>query len=416
MPRVGVLIAIVVATWSSPRVVPAGELRLQGLAWARGIETEGQPSWMEGGFGRLTDGASAPGTSVGVARFQAQLGLEWKPTETLLVHAHGLARKEGRRDGGERFGLTEAFVQYRPDLSAAVSLRVRGGTFFPQTSRENVGPLWSSPYTLTLSALNTWIGEEMRLTGLESVVVVRSPGGSELQLAATAFAANDTLGTLVAWRGWSFSDRLTVVGETVPLPPLTSFRPGREFSRQQPGTRPIDEIDDRVGWQARARWSRRDVVLLQAAYTDNGGDRELYHRQYSWRTRFGQVAAELHVTPSLVLLGEAALGDTGMGPADSGHVDVRFHVAYLMASWGGARARLSARYDRFYNQDRDGTAEPDDESGSAWTLAALWRPEPHVRLGVEALQVHARRPAAAFSGANPDTDARRLQGEVRLTF
>ena len=38
---------------------------------------------------------------------------------------------------------------------------------FLPTSRENVDPLWQSPYTLTLSSLNTWIGEEVRLAGLD---------------------------------------------------------------------------------------------------------------------------------------------------------------------------------------------------------------------------------------------------------
>jgi hypothetical protein len=49
--------------------------------------------------------------------------------------------------------------------------------YFPQPSRENVDPLWSSPYTITLSALNTWIGEEVRLTGLEAALVHRGDNG-----------------------------------------------------------------------------------------------------------------------------------------------------------------------------------------------------------------------------------------------
>jgi hypothetical protein len=39
-----------------------------------------------------------------------------------------------------------------------------------------------------------------------------------------------------------------------------------------------------------------------------------------------------------------------------------------------------------------------------------------VRLGLEALQLRARRPAAAFSGADANTDARRLMGELRVSF
>ncbi len=395
----------------------AGELKLESLGWGRGILTEGQPSWLEGGFGRLTEGASAAEDTAGLGRAQLHLGLDWKPSEVVLFHVHGLGRYEGPDDRGRRLGITEAFFQYRPDLSASLTFRLRAGTFFPQTSRENVGPLWSSPYTLTFSALNTWIGEEMRLSGLESALVVRSAGGNELQLSGAAFAAADTLGTLVAWRGWSMGDRLATIGETLPLPPLVTFGPGQGFASQQAsGTQPIDELDHRIGWQARARWQRPQAVLLQAAYCDNGGDRELYQGQYSWDTRFGQIGGELHLGRSLVVVGEAALGDTGMGPTNGPHVDVRFRLAYLLLSWGGDTARLSARYDRFRNDDRDGTAEPNDESGSAWTVAAFWRPQRHVRLGVEALQLRARRPAADFSGADANTDARRLLGELRVSF
>jgi phosphate-selective porin len=97
-------------------------------------------------------------------------------------------------------------------------------------------------------------------------------------------------------------------------------------------------------------------------------------------------------------------------------VDVRFRVGYLLLSWGGDTARLSARYDRFENEDRDGTAEPDDETGSAWTVAGFWKPRSHVRLGVEYVGLHAQRPAAAFSGRDPNTNARKLTGELRLIF
>ena len=64
----------------------------------------------------------------------------------------------------------------------------------------------------------------------------------------------------------------------------------------------------------------------------------------------------------------------------------------------------------------NGTAEPNEETGSAWTLAALLQPGERWRVGVEYLDVRAARPAAAAAGASPDTDARRLQVELRLLF
>lgn len=107
-----------------------------------------------------------------------------------------------------------------------------------------------------------------------------------------------------------------------------------------------------------------------------------------------------------------------MGPDEPGgaHVDVRFRVAYALLSWTSRSFRLSARIDDFRNEDKDGTAEPDDERGWSFTAAGFWQPKPFVRLGLEYVDVRASRPAARFSGADPDTDARRGQAEVRLSF
>ncbi len=407
--------ATAAATLLTCGTAAAGEFEIHGFGLARGVDATGQPSWLTAGFGRLAEGAASPGDTASAFRSQIQIGLDWRPSPIVLVHAHGLAREEGARDRGDRAGLTEAFVQIRPELSPRTALRLRAGLFFPPTSRENADPLWSSPYTLTLSALNTWIAEELRLTGIEGALVRKTAAG-ELQIAGTVFGASDTSGALLAWRGFTMSDRLTVVGERLPVPPLSSLLPGQGFARQDPLTQPIDEIDHHAGWQARARWQQSGVFVLQAAYLDNGGDRELYRGQYSWHTRFAQTGGEWRITPGLVLVAEGALGDTGMGAAGGAHVDVRFRVGYGLLSWGNDRARVSARYDRFRNDDRDGTAEPDGESGSAWTVAAFWKPNPHVRVGVEWLDLRAQRPAAAFSGANPDTNARTLTGELRLGF
>jgi hypothetical protein len=393
-----------------------GELNLDAVLVGRGLDVTGPTSWLGGGFGRLTEGAGGPSRSARLGRGQVHVGLDWRPSELFLVHAHGLGRLDGGDDAGDAAGLAEAFLQYGPELSPELALRFRAGLFFPPTSRENVGPLWSSPYTLTFSALNAWIGEEARLAGLDTTVRLRSSGGGEVQLSSAVYAGADTMGTLLAWRGWSLGDRLSVLGEVLPLPPLRSLAPGGGFALQRAdGTRPVDELDGRAGWQARARWVGSGGALVQAAYTDNGGDRALHRGQYSWKTRFGQAGAEVQVG-RLALVGEAALGDSGMGMLDEPHVDIRFRVAYLLASWGGERARLSARLDWFDNDDRDGREEPGRESGRAWTLAALWRPWSHVRLGVEYLQVRADRPAAADSGFSPDTDARRLLAEVRVVF
>ena len=107
-----------------------------------------------------------------------------------------------------------------------------------------------------------------------------------------------------------------------------------------------------------------------------------------------------------------------MGPAVPGgpQVQVRFRTGYALLSWAKGAWRLSGRVDGFDNDDRDGTAEPDEESGWAWTAAAFWKPRDFVRLGLEYVSVRGDRPAAAFSGADPDAHGRRALFELRLLF
>lgn len=408
---------LVVALIGAVPCAAAGELDVRGVAAGRGIAVESREAWIDGGFGRLTEGESETGF-VGFARAEAHLGVEWAPAGPWLLRLHGTARTEPGAAGGWRAGLTEAFVQYRPELRPALALRFRAGLQFPPTSRENVDPLWQSPYTLTLSALNTWIGEELRPIGLDAALVAGETGGSRVELAGMAFGGADTAGALLAWRGWSMGTRLSVAGETLPLPRLPTLAPGGAFGEQlEAGTRPIDELDGRVGWHARARWSREGRGLLQAAWTDTRGDRGLHDGQYSWATRFASLAAEVELG-RLRLVAEATSGETGMGLASGPHVDLRFRAGYALASWSsaGETVRVSARYDRFRNDDRDAVAEPNQESGWALTLAAFGAPRPWLRVGVEYLELRSDRPAAAFAGAGADTHGRRAQVELRLRF
>jgi hypothetical protein len=379
---------------------------------------EGQRSWLEGGFGRLTEGAGGPNDAQPTIRGQLHLGLDWKPAETWLVHAHGVAQGEPTSYGGQRGGLVEGFVQFRPELTAKDALRLRAGLFFPQTSLENVDPLWQSPYTVTLSALNTWIGEEIRLTGLEAVWI-RKGDQDRFEVGAAVFGVNDPAGALLGWRGWTVGDRLTTVGEVLPLPPLSSFGPGQAFADQRDdGTRPVDELGSRLGYLARARFTRPEALRVQAVFYDNRADRRLYSGQYAWQTRFAQAGLEAKLGPEFTFLAEGAFGDTGMGPGQPGgpQVQVRFRTGYALVSWARGAWRLSGRVDGFDNDDRDGTAEPDQESGWAWTAAAFWKPRDFMRVGLEYVSVRGDRPAAAFSGADPDAQGRRALLELRLAF
>jgi hypothetical protein len=167
----------------------------------------------------------------------------------------------------------------------------------------------------------------------------------------------------------------------------------------------------------RGRWSRPGTGLVQAAWTDTRGDRLLHDGQYSWATSFVSLAAEAE-RGGLRLVAEGLAGDTGMGATSGPHVQTGIRAAYALLTWAtrDEAPRLSARYDRFRNEDEDGGAEPNQESGYAWTVAGFYAPRPWLRLGLEYLVERSDRPAAAFSGTGASTDARRAQAELRLRF
>jgi len=404
-------------TWGASALGPsaaAGEIELRGFLTGRGALVDAPVSWLDGGFGRFTE----PGRHEIVAhelarsgRGELQARVEWRPSLLWDVRVHGLGRYESATRAW-RAGVAEAFVEFHPELSAATALRLRLGTVFPSTSMENTRPLWSSPFTITLSALDTWIAEELRPTALEAAVVRKgSSRDHEVELGAALLAGADTAGALLAWRGWTLGDRLVTIGERLPLPPLASFAPGGGFARQRAGTTPIAELDGRPGWMARVRWSAGSRAGLQVWAFDNAGDRGLHHGEYAWRTQLVAAGASFSAGSRLTLIADAMLGRTGMGPADEAHVDIDFRTAYVLASVGGQRVRLSGRYDLFRNFDRDHTAEPDDDDGHAWTAAVLWSPRRRLRLAVEAVRIVATRPAAPV-----DTGGRRFSAELRTGF
>ena len=67
--------------------------------------------------------------------------------------------------------LLEGYVSLASAIARALSSRsVKAGAFFPAISLENDDLGWTSPYTLTPSAINSWIGEELRTIGSEGIL------------------------------------------------------------------------------------------------------------------------------------------------------------------------------------------------------------------------------------------------------
>jgi len=419
-----------VVGWSLAGIGALSEARaveptvFSGWIRATGGSYDGSPSFLAGGYGKLLDGELPASAHAMSYEGELRLALAWEPSPGWRLFAHGVARRAAadRDDDANAPGLLEAYVERRFGFGRGQEVALRLGQFFLPASRENVEALWTSPYTLTLSALNAWVAEEIRPIGLDLAWSRTDLRDQRWTLAATLFGGNDTSAALLAWRGFALHDRPTPTGAFVPLPPLAVL-PATFPGQDDDGTRPFSgDLDRRLGYAGRARWdapARRAVV--QATAFLNRGDRGLHSGQYAWETDFRWLSTEVELPAGLRLLGEWGTGTSKMGVAPPGErsdavVDIEFDALYVLLSWQRGRLRTSLRYDDFGVVDRDSTAGDDNsENGSAWTWAAFVDFAERWRLGCELLALEAERPQAEEDGL-ADLDARSLRVELRVSF
>src|SRR5688572_28247184 len=118
---------------------------------------------------------------------QLQVGVDWRPVPQFGAHMHLLARNESDHSIRGRVGVVQAYLDQN-FARGEHRLRLTEGAFFLPTSRENIDALWETPYTITSSALNSWIGEEFRPIGVDAAYTFRRQWTG----AITLFTGNDT--------------------------------------------------------------------------------------------------------------------------------------------------------------------------------------------------------------------------------
>src|SRR5271154_7103711 len=132
-----------------------------GVAIAGAEATSGEPSWVNGGEGKLETGRGV------VVPFGSAI-LEWHP---VLPGRFGIVvSADAQSLANSVIGLDEAYVTLRPGRDDAVNSSARAGLFFPPVSLEHDGSGWSLSRTLTPSAVNSWIANEVKVAGVEATL------------------------------------------------------------------------------------------------------------------------------------------------------------------------------------------------------------------------------------------------------
>ena len=385
---------------------------LHGMAQVSLGAADGETSWVDGGFGKTALSGAADGGWRSRARFD-QAVVEWRPSFGFAFSAVVSAQWQSRA-ARPKFDLDEGYLKFKGAPSSAGRFSARAGLFYPPVSLENSGLGWSTTDLLSASALNSWIGEEVKVGGLEATYERRF---GEHQIAATAavFGWNDTSGSLLSFRGWALDGVRTGASTAYELPPLSDFI---EY-RQAEETYPIKEIDGRVGYYARLQWRPPAPVSVEAFYYDNRGDRvSVKAYQWAWETHFWNLGVDWRPDQATRVRAQALSGKTLMGFATPRTwVDVDYRAAYLLATHDLGSGALSGRVDAF--DVRDHTYRTiDDNSETGWAATAGWRRplSGHLDLFLEAQHVWSKRPARALANEAAKQDQNLVQSALRLHF
>ena len=124
-----------------------GALSVSGYADFRLIAPPRETAWLNGGLSKFRYGGDG-----GTFRFsEAVLQGDLKLGDDLSAVA--VLRGEPEQRTG--IDMLEGYVSWHPLAAGPVSWSVKAGAFFPTISLENDDLGWTSPYTLTPSAINS---------------------------------------------------------------------------------------------------------------------------------------------------------------------------------------------------------------------------------------------------------------------
>jgi len=380
------------------------------------INASGYTSWTKGFVGKMLYDDNNEGLKIS----RAFADVNFQLTDTLKAHAVVEAYDD---DIGPIVGFTQAYVNWRPVPRSKNRYRLKVGAFYPHMSLENVSAGWNSPYTMSFSAINTWVAEELRTVGAE-LSVSRRPemfgSAHTFSLQGAVFVANDPTGSLLAWKGWSAHSRQSRFGDKLPLAPLPLIQPGEMFERQDPYVEPFREIDDRAGYYVGGEWRFNQQLLFRAMHYDNRADPTAFEDgQYAWATKFEHIAAQIALPGDWDLLFQWITGTAVMGAVSNGAhlVDTKFDSKYLMLTRTYDRHRLSVRYDKFEVTQNDQTQEDsNDEDGYVWTFAYIYKFSDKVSFGAESLSIKTHRCGWEYYDIDETRTEKQLQLSLRLRF
>jgi hypothetical protein len=342
----------------------------------RAVDSNGRTSHLDGGQGKLRYDDDDSGLHLGRLRAAINQPLG----EVFALHAE--ASSWGDSDNSP-IDLTEAYLEYKPYPVAGFRTRVRLGAFYPPMSLESRAIGWETPYSITPSAISSWIGEEIRTIGLEGQVDwlgTRMGHSLDVQFTGALFGWNDPAGTMLALNGFVFDDRQTTLFGHVGKRGADPEEPKREM---------FHEMDDRPGYYVGGQLRYLDRAVLNVLHYDNRVDPTVYVESlenYAWDTKFDAAALRVETARGWTVLLQWLDGSTVIEP-NNFHLQWDFNSRSALLARSFGRHLLTARYDTFEIEMGPRWSNPGNEDGHAWTAAYSFEPGNSWRFMLEWLRV-----------------------------
>lgn len=389
-----------------------GDVAAQDIAWHghldfRGVAAGDERAWDEGGLGKARFGAGDDVLHFGSAVLSGTMQI----TPELMA----AAELQFVPDQRQSLDVLDAYVRYRPVSTTPWRWSLQAGAFFPPISLENGGVGWTSLWTLTPSAIDSWVGEELRTIGAEARIEHRAPQRT-FEAFAAVFGWNDPAGELLAARGWALGDSTSGLGAVLREPDVYAPRARAPVPMLY---RPFREIDGRPGWYAGLGWDAPSRGKLTLLYYDNRAEPDSWepyagHRAFSWDTRFWSLAGQRRFG-DWVLVGQAMLGDTAFEPQPGMHLNTEMRAGYLLLASERGEWRPALRVDLF-GLRQEGSDDSLSEHGNAVTLALNWRPRERLRITGELLRIDSTRSQRRLAGLAPRQVDVQVQLGMRVFF
>lgn len=319
-----------------------------------------------------------------------------------------------RQSGG--VGVVEGYLKYEKDLSENYMVTSRIGLLIPPISLEHPNVAWGTRYTITPSAINTWVGEELRMLALESSFRYQFNTLHSFEFTLAPFSGNDPSGSILAWRGWALHDYQLTTGARLRAQTIIPEKIGPNGGWIEP----LKEIDGVMGYYTKMAYHRAEWWKVEMFYHDSLAD-QIYSdystMDYAWRTTFYNFSVEWTPFKNMTLLAQNMAGNTQMGERKNPAVDNDFDSWYTLASYYHEGHRLSFRYDDFQVKELDDwLADNNNMEGIAHTLAYLYEFNETHMIGAELVHVQSYRPGSEKYDSSEDPDDDLFQWMYRATF